>query len=93
MSPKLARLNFPKPGMGIEEGTVARWLKAEGDSVQEGEVLVEMETAKAIQEIQAPVSGILREILVAAGETVPINSTLAMIESRDEPRRPDPPHI
>lgn len=76
------KVNFPKAGMGIDEGTVYRWLKAVGDSVQEGEVLVEIENAKAMQEVTAPASGTLTEILVAAGESVAVNTPLAMIEDR-----------
>ena len=68
------KVNLPKSGMGIEEGTVVRWLKAIGDSVRQGEILVEMETAKAIQEVAAPVSGTLVEILVSEGETAAVNT-------------------
>jgi pyruvate/2-oxoglutarate dehydrogenase complex dihydrolipoamide acyltransferase (E2) component len=80
MRPKVARINFPKSGMGIEEGTVARWLKELGERVAKGEVLLEIETAKAIQEVQAPVSGTLVQILVQAGQTTPVNTTLGFIE-------------
>jgi pyruvate/2-oxoglutarate dehydrogenase complex dihydrolipoamide acyltransferase (E2) component len=66
--------------MGIDEGTVVRWNKAVGDAVQRGEVLIEIETAKAIQEVSAPVAGKLVEILVSDGETVPVNTTLALID-------------
>lgn len=74
------KINFPKSGMGIDEGTVIGWLKAVGDTVREGEVLVEIETAKATQEVAAPVNGTLTEILVRAGESVLVNTTLGMIE-------------
>jgi pyruvate/2-oxoglutarate dehydrogenase complex dihydrolipoamide acyltransferase (E2) component len=75
------KVNFPRPGMGIDEGTVVRWLKQRGDRVARGEVLVELETAKAIQEGTAPASGILAEILVPEGETVAVNTTLARIDN------------
>ncbi|PZN34038.1 MAG: biotin attachment protein [Proteobacteria bacterium] len=71
---------LPKSGMGIEEGTLQRWLKAVGDRVEAGEPLAEVETAKAIQEVEAPVSGTLREILCAEGETVAVNSAIAVID-------------
>jgi pyruvate/2-oxoglutarate dehydrogenase complex dihydrolipoamide acyltransferase (E2) component len=74
------KVNLPKSGMGIEEGTVVRWLKAVGDNVRQDEVIVEIETAKALQEVQAPVSGTLVEILVAEGETAAVNTALATIE-------------
>lgn len=73
------KVNLPKSGMGIDEGTVFRWLKAVGDRVEQGEVLVEVETAKALQEVVAPVSGTIGDILVKEGETVPVNSILALI--------------
>ena len=74
------KVNFPKSGMGIDEGTVVRWLKAVGDTVQKGEVLVEIETAKALQEVTAPTSGRLDKIFVAVGVTAPVNTALALIE-------------
>jgi pyruvate/2-oxoglutarate dehydrogenase complex dihydrolipoamide acyltransferase (E2) component len=74
------KVNFPKAGMGIDEGTVVRWLKSVGERVQAGEVLVEMETAKALQEVEAPVSGTLKEILVPEGESTKVNSALGLIE-------------
>jgi pyruvate/2-oxoglutarate dehydrogenase complex dihydrolipoamide acyltransferase (E2) component len=74
------KVNLPKSGMGIEEGTVTRWLKAIGDRVQQGEPIVEIETAKALQEVEAPVSGTLAEILVAQGDIAAVNTAIAVIE-------------
>ncbi len=73
-------VNFPKSGMGIEEGTVTRWLRAVGDTVRKGEPLVEIETAKSLQEVAAPTSGTLVRILVHEGETAMVNTDLAVIE-------------
>jgi len=72
-----------KSGMGIEEGTVVEWLRSIGDRVTAGEVVVEIETAKAVQEIEAPASGVLSQILVQVGETVSVNADLAIIEDDD----------
>jgi pyruvate/2-oxoglutarate dehydrogenase complex dihydrolipoamide acyltransferase (E2) component len=66
--------------MGIEEGTIARWLKAVGERVSRGEVIVEVETAKALQEVEAPASGTLVTIIVAEGMTTPVNTALAEIQ-------------
>jgi pyruvate/2-oxoglutarate dehydrogenase complex dihydrolipoamide acyltransferase (E2) component len=77
------KVNFPKSGMGIEEGVVVRWARGIGEHVQEGELLVEIETAKAIQEVEAPVSGKLTQIFYAVGETAPVNSALGIIEDKD----------
>lgn len=76
----LTRVILPKWGMGIEEGTVVSWLCAVGDLVTAGQPLLEVETAKATQEIEAPVSGRLVAILIAEGGTAPVNSPLAEIE-------------
>jgi len=73
-------VNFPKSGMGIEEGTATRWLKAVGDKVRKGEVIVEIETAKALQEVEAPVSGTLVRILMPEGTTASVNTPIALIE-------------
>ena len=70
---------IPKAGMGTTEGTISQWLKKEGDSVTQGEVIVEVETAKAIEELEAPVSGILSKILLAEGETAEVYTEIAEI--------------
>lgn len=74
------KVNFPKPGMGISEGTVVRWLKAVGDKVRKGEPLVEMESEKAVQEVESPADGVLSQILVPEGATAAVNCALGMIE-------------
>ena len=71
---------LPKTGMGIEEGTVAQWLKAEGEIVKQGEPVVEIESAKALEQVEAPVSGRLTKILRAQGETVAVNKALGLIQ-------------
>ncbi len=71
---------LPQWGMGIEEGTVTRWLKAVGDRVAQGEPLVEIETAKATQEVESPASGTLVKIVLAEGETAAVNTEIAVIE-------------
>src|SRR5690242_11997679 len=78
------RIIMPRSGQTMEEGIVRRWLKAEGDSVQAGEVILEIETDKAIAEVPAPDSGVLRKILVAEGETVPVLTPLAYVGALHE---------
>jgi pyruvate/2-oxoglutarate dehydrogenase complex dihydrolipoamide acyltransferase (E2) component len=73
------KVNLPKWGMGLEEGTVLRWLKTVGERVEKGEAIVEIETAKATQEVEAPVSGTLVSILVAEGQSAPVNTAIAEI--------------
>jgi pyruvate dehydrogenase E2 component (dihydrolipoamide acetyltransferase) len=72
----------------MEEGTILRWLKADGDHVERGEQLVEIETDKATLPYEADVSGVLH-ILAAAGETLPIGRPIATIgeDNGDRPAR------
>ena len=75
---------MPKVDMDQETGTVARWLKNEGDAVKQGETILEIETDKVAIEVEAPASGILRGILVEVGQTVPIATTIAYILEQGE---------
>ena len=75
------KLTLPKPGMGIEEATIVRWLRAEGDRIRQGEPIVEIETAKATQEIEAPADGTLVRILLAEGQVAAVNAEIALIEA------------
>jgi pyruvate/2-oxoglutarate dehydrogenase complex dihydrolipoamide acyltransferase (E2) component len=70
---------LPKWGLTMTEGTVVNWLKQVGDRVTEGEDLVEVETEKVLNVLPAPISGVLAEIRVAAGETVDVGAELALI--------------
>lgn len=72
-------LTMPKLGMTMDEGTVHAWFKQEGDSVEEGEPLLSVLTDKIDIEVDAPVSGVVRKIFVGEGETVPINTPIAII--------------
>ncbi|RWQ13056.1 MULTISPECIES: biotin/lipoyl-containing protein [unclassified Mesorhizobium] len=74
-------INLPSSGMGIEEATVIRWLKNIGDQVQEGEIVAEVETAKATVEIEAPACGKLATIVAPVGTTVDVNAVLGTIAS------------
>jgi pyruvate dehydrogenase E2 component (dihydrolipoamide acetyltransferase) len=71
-------VKLPRLGQGMEAGTVVKWLKNEGDAVEQGEPLYELDTEKVTQEVEAEASGVLLKIAVAAGE-VPVGTTLAFI--------------
>ena len=75
---------MPKLSPTMEEGQLSRWLKNEGDKVSIGEGLAEIDTDKATMEAQALASGVLRKILVPAGETVPLGAIIAIIGEPDE---------
>lgn len=70
---------MPKVDMDQETGTVAQWLKKDGDEVKLGETILEIETDKVAIDVEAPASGILSGILVNEGETVPIATIIAYI--------------
>jgi len=72
---------LPQSGMGMQDGEIVHWLKAEGDAVSEGEVLVEVEAAKIVVEIPSPCNGILRSILAAEGEIVEVRAVIAKIQA------------
>jgi pyruvate dehydrogenase E2 component (dihydrolipoyllysine-residue acetyltransferase) len=71
---------LPQRGMGMSEATIVRWHKAEGESIREGEILVEVESSKVTEEIAAPASGTVSRILFAEGDQAEPGSTLATIE-------------
>jgi pyruvate dehydrogenase E2 component (dihydrolipoamide acetyltransferase) len=70
---------MPKAGMSMEEGTIVRWLKKEGEAVEKGEPLLEIITDKVNMEIEAEVSGILLKILCFEDEVVPVTQSIAFI--------------
>ena len=71
---------MPRMGETVDEGTVNEWFKQVGDPVAEGEPLLEIGTDKVDTDIPAPVSGVLAEVRVAEGETVPVATVLAVIQ-------------
>ena len=70
---------MPQMGYDMQEGTVVRWLKAEGSNVDLGEPVAEIETDKAVVEFESYASGVLQRILVAEGSTVPVGETIALV--------------
>ena len=78
---------MPVLGMSQDKGRVVHWLKAEGEKVRAGEMLLEIETDKAVAEIESPADGILSRILTQEGEEVPVTQVIAVIISEDEASR------
>src|SRR3954447_15099298 len=96
-----SRVQMPALGESVTEGTVTRWLKAEGDSVEVDEPLLEVSTDKVDTEIPSPVAGVIQKILVGEDETVAVGTALALIgdgsangqsaePARSEPARTEP---
>src|SRR5919204_5330620 len=74
-----SEVKMPQMGESIFEGTVTKWLKKKGDQVQRDEPLFEISTDKIDSEIPSPASGVLQDILVKEGQTVQINTVVAVI--------------
>jgi 2-oxoglutarate dehydrogenase E2 component (dihydrolipoamide succinyltransferase) len=82
---------MPVLGESVTEGTVTRWLKQVGDTVEVDEPLVEVSTDKVDTEIPSPVAGMVLEIVVAQDETVAVGATLAAVGDRETKPVPTPP--
>jgi 2-oxoisovalerate dehydrogenase E2 component (dihydrolipoyl transacylase) len=78
------KLIAPRPGEGVEELVVSAWLKQEGDTVEEMESIVEVETDKVVTEIPSPVSGTVLKLYVPQGQTVKVGEAMALIGNPGE---------
>src|SRR2546423_6595896 len=83
-------IKLPRLGQGMESGTIVKWLKSEGDAVQKGDPLYELDTDKVTQEVEADASGVLLKIAVAEGE-VEVGKTIAVIGKEGEEVADEPP--
>src|SRR5688500_724102 len=90
---------MPQMGESIAEGTLSKWLKKVGDAVKRDEPIFEISTDKVDAEIPASSGGVLAEILVPEGQTVPVNTVVARLETEvgaavaapvDAPAKPEP---
>src|SRR5262249_31759632 len=88
---------MPQMGESIAEGTIVRWIKKVGDSVARDEPLFEISTDKVDAEIPSPAAGVVSEIRVQEGETVPVNSVVAVIGQSEATQAPaasgEPPAV
>ena len=82
---------LPQWGMEMQDGTIVRWLKQEGDTVAEGEPIVEVETAKLQTELESTAAGVLSRIVAQEGEIVPIRGVLCVIAEPGEEVATAPP--
>jgi pyruvate dehydrogenase E2 component (dihydrolipoamide acetyltransferase) len=78
-----SEIKLPRLGQGMESGTIVKWLKSEGERVEKGEPLYELDTDKVTQEVEADASGVLLQIAVQEGE-VPVGRTIAVIGEEGE---------
>jgi len=77
-------VSLPRLGQGMEAGTIVRWLKSEGDKVEKGEPLYELDTDKVTQEVEADASGVLLKILAGEGEEIEVGKRIAVIGEEGE---------
>ena len=75
---------MPQMGYDMKEGKVVRWLKTEGDTIERGEIIAEIETDKAVVEMEAYAEGLLRSIITKEGDSVPVGSVIGYIGTADE---------
>lgn len=78
-------IKLPQFGMGMSEATIVRWRKSTGEHVTEGEPLIDVESAKSVNEVVAPATGILQAIRVQAEETAQVYDVLGVIGRADAP--------
>ncbi len=79
--PTVIEIEMPAMGESVSEGTILEWAKAPGDSIEEGETIVEISTDKVDAEVPAPASGTLTEALAEAGDTVTVGQVIARMTS------------
>ncbi|MDP6070122.1 MAG: dihydrolipoamide acetyltransferase family protein [SAR202 cluster bacterium] len=81
---------LPQWGMNMEEGTLVKWLVAEGDEIDKGQPLVEVETSKINSELESPTSGVIAHIMETEGSTVKVGTVVVVIGAPGEnPPRPE----
>ena len=84
---------MPRLSDSMEEGTIVKWLKADGDDVKKGEELVEIETDKANMVYEADTAGTLIEIVADEGATLPIGEVIARVGGADALHRQHEQHL
>ena len=77
-------ITMPKLGFDMQEGTLVRWVRHEGESINKGDILAEIETDKATVEVESSASGVVRKLLVDQGAVVPIGTAIAIVGTKDE---------
>jgi pyruvate dehydrogenase E2 component (dihydrolipoamide acetyltransferase) len=77
-------VTMPKLGFDMAEGTLVRWVKAEGEAVEKGELLAEIETDKATVEVESTYAGTVRRLLIEEGAYVPVGDPIAVVGQEDE---------
>lgn len=77
-------ITMPKLGFDMREGVLVRWVKNEGETINKGDVLAEIETDKATVEVESSASGVVRRLLASQGDSVPVGAPIAVVGTADE---------
>lgn len=77
-------ISMPKLGFDMREGVLVRWVKNEGETINKGDVLAEIETDKATVEVESSASGVVRRLLASQGDSVPVGMPIAIVGTADE---------
>jgi 2-oxoglutarate dehydrogenase E2 component (dihydrolipoamide succinyltransferase) len=81
---------MPQMGVSVSEGTITRWAKAVGETIEADETIVEISTDKVDTEVPSPAAGVVRELYAGEGDTVPVNTRIAVIDTAGESDSPEP---
>src|SRR5919204_4728101 len=79
-----SQVTLPRLGQGMESGTIVKWLKSEGDKIEKGEPLYELDTEKVTQEVEADVGGVVLKILAQEGQEIEVGKAVAVIGEEGE---------
>src|SRR5689334_17961677 len=82
---------MPQMGVSVSEGTITRWTKAVGEVIEADETIVEISTDKVDTEVPSPATGVVRELFAGEGETVPVNTKIAVIDTGGGDGSAEPP--
>lgn len=74
---------LPKVDMDMETGVIAQWHVKSGDRVAEGDILFDMETGKAMMEVEAPAAGVIRDLAFVDGAELPVGTCVAWIDTEE----------
>ena len=77
-------ISMPKLGFDMAEGTLVRWVRNEGEQINKGDVLAEIETDKATVEVESSASGVVLKLLVDQGAVVPVSTPIAVVGEKGE---------
>src|SRR5258706_16426245 len=77
-------ITMPKLGFDMREGILVRWVKNEGEAINKGDILAEIETDKATVEVESHASGVVRKLLASQGDAIPVGAVMAIVGTADE---------